>query len=110
MNLSIGRIVLYKLSESDCRRILRYRADTPTNDGNQPTAGNTVPAIVVWPHDNPEHTFNGQAFLDGNDSLWLTSVKQGDEPGQWQWPRLSEKLEQYAAEKRAMNPGSGKSK
>jgi hypothetical protein len=25
----------------------------------------------------------GQVFLDGNDSLWVTSVKQGSEPGQW---------------------------
>ncbi|KKK65507.1 hypothetical protein LCGC14_2973460, partial [marine sediment metagenome] len=27
---------------------------------------------------------NGQAFLDGNDSLWVTSVQEGYESGQWE--------------------------
>lgn len=29
---------------------------------------------------------NGQVFLDGNDVLWVTSVVQGDKPGQWHEP------------------------
>ena len=29
---------------------------------------------------------NGQAFLDGNDVLWVTSAREGTEPGQWSWP------------------------
>jgi len=28
---------------------------------------------------------NGQALLDGNDSVWVKSATEGDEPGQWSW-------------------------
>lgn len=31
---------------------------------------------------------NGQAFLDGNDTLWVTSAPQGDGNGFWDWPEV----------------------
>lgn len=29
---------------------------------------------------------NGQVFLDGNDTIWVTSVPRGDFNGGWDWP------------------------
>lgn len=79
--------------------------------GNQHAAGDTVPLLIVrvWPQEyladqsvccdylpgdsEPEWSFpashfgiNGQAFLDGNDTLWITSAPQGDFNGSWDWP------------------------
>jgi hypothetical protein len=98
-NLTPGRIVLYKLSESDCQRITLQREASqysvrPVGSpgtftgqlriGNTPNPGDVVPAIVVtaW----TSEMFNGQALLDGNDALWLTSVHEGDGEGQFTWP------------------------
>ena len=74
-----GRIVLYKLSQRDAESIL-LRRSRGEGVGNVPREGDVVPAIVVrvW-----QHGINGQAILDGNDSLWLTSRPEGDEPGTW---------------------------
>ena len=93
--LQTGMIMLYKLSETDVDRI-RGMTD-PWNEvlyrerprrGNPHEIGQVVPAIVVWPHagEGQAQTFNGQAILDGECTLWLTSVPRGDKPGQWQWP------------------------
>lgn len=77
--------------------------------GNQHSAGDVVPMLVVrvWPNEysvdqsvcldhapgeEPMWSFpsspygvNGQAFLDGNDTLWITSAAQGDFSGAWDW-------------------------
>ena len=101
---TIGRIVHYRLSTQDAAAIEQRRDDAKRwyghlvenvkgvqhHTGNPVSEGLTVALIVtaVWPHEYGEGTFgvNGQALLDGNDSLWVTSAKQGDEPGQWNWP------------------------
>ena len=56
--------------------------------GNTARGGALVPLVVVqvWPDD----LVNGQAILDGNDSLWVTAVKQGHMPGQWTWPERTD--------------------
>lgn len=78
--------------------------------GTQCVAGDIVPLLVVrvWPDEYdvgqsicrdhlPDteptwsfpmsgHGVSGQAFLDGNDSLWITSAPQGDFNGAWDWP------------------------
>lgn len=78
--------------------------------GNAPHPGDIVPLLIVrvWdkefsptgaimrdhdPGTEPVWTFpkspygvNGQAFLDGNDVLWVTSAPQGDGNGCWDWP------------------------
>lgn len=80
-----GRIVLYKLKVSDLARINADRASDPLHrKGNAPMPGDVVPLIVVrvWPDG-----VNGQAILDGTDTLWVTSASQGDDEGQWDWPR-----------------------
>jgi len=52
--------------------------------GNSVTAGDVFPMLVtrVW----SQGYVNGQVFLDGNDSLWATSVTEGTEERNWFWP------------------------
>lgn len=105
---TIGRIVHYRINESDARTINKRRADfekarrhnliggdilTPKDPGWQAHVGNDVregdyyPAIVV-------RTFGGTAanlkvLLDGNDDYWATSRAEGEGPGSWAWPPRS---------------------
>lgn len=97
---SVGRIVHYKLTAIDAGRIeydRELRGSSPVAVGTLPVrAGNpvregvVVPLIIVcvWPNEfgAGKPGVNGQAFLDGNDSLWITSAGEGTEPGQWSWP------------------------
>ena len=112
---SIGRIVHYRLSAQDVEAVTRRRTtgasiaermsrcvltgDPPVyawpegaqaHVGNPVSEGDVVPLTItaVWPNEfgEGEYGVNGQALLDGNDSLWVTSAKQGEEPGQWSWP------------------------
>jgi hypothetical protein len=82
---SPGRIVHYTLSEADEERI-NARRDADPQSGNRVKAGDVVPAIVVrvW-----ADRINGQAFLDGADTLWLTSRAEGTTPGTWAWPQAA---------------------
>lgn len=108
MTVTIGRTVLYTLSEDNATAINRRRTDgksirermqaTPpawpegaqAHIGNRAAAGDVVPLVVarVWPNEYGEGVpgVNGQALLDGNDVLWITSAKEGTEPGTWAWP------------------------
>ena len=58
--------------------------------GNSASEGQEFPMVVVrvWTDEfGPgKPGVNGQAFLDGNDALWVTSVGEGDGDGQWHWP------------------------
>lgn len=78
-----GLIVLYTLTEQDIERI-QNDADPRTAYGNVPHAGDVVPLLVVRVWDG--RLVNGQAFLDGNGRLWVTSRAEGDEAGQWHYP------------------------
>lgn len=89
-----GRIVHYTLNEYDAERIERVRSLT-TGGGEKPFIGNTaragdvVPMMVVRPWTDSAGNVtcvNGQAFLDGNDTLWVTSVAEGTGTGTWCWP------------------------
>lgn len=116
MQVTVGRTVLYKLSEDDAKQINRRRTtsgeirerieqtfapSTPPSRpvwplgaqahiGNTAGEGDVVPMVVVrvWPNEYGEGVpgVNGQAFLDGNDALWITSAKEGADPGTWAWP------------------------
>jgi hypothetical protein len=80
---TIGRIVLYKLSESDANDIKHRRGAA---QGNVPHAGEVYPAVVVRSWGGP--SVNLQVFLDGPDSYWAPSRKEGTVEGCWTWPRL----------------------
>ncbi len=90
-----GQMVLYRLTEAEAQATNRRREHAQQNlekmreerpgfqahIGTYVETGVSVPMIVtvVWPS-----AVNGQAFLDGNDSLWVKTVTEGEEPGQWQ--------------------------
>jgi len=83
---TIGRIVHYKLSDTDVAIIRDRRISTRTS-GNSVAAGDVFPAIVIrrW-GDTLESSIQLQVFLDGNDTFWATSVSEGDGERQWSWP------------------------
>lgn len=95
MTPSPGRIVQYTLSAQDVAQINQRRSDARARNawhnalrsgavvhsGNDVTAGDNYPLIItrVWSDTPTEETcVNGQVLLDGNDTLWVTSVQQGD--------------------------------
>ena len=91
-----GRIVLYTLCADDAFAITQRRDDVRTGaqarGGNPVKAGDEFPLVItrVWatPETVTEATAcNGQVLLDGNDTLWVTSVHQGDGERHWRDPR-----------------------
>jgi hypothetical protein len=100
LQVTIGWIVHYTLSEQDAEQINRRRSDYVAflrhrhegsvetgfqgHVGNSAAAGEVYPAIVV-------RTFGGdyvnlQVLLDGSDSYWATSRREGEGPNTWSWP------------------------
>jgi hypothetical protein len=89
-----GRIVHYVITQEEAKIINQRRnnlsmSDAPT--GNTVQAGDHLPMIMtaVFPNEyGPDKPgINGQVFLDGNDSLWVTSRKysESDAVGTWHW-------------------------
>lgn len=95
---TIGRIVHYKLSVGDVEVIAAERAKSGgALHGNPVEAGQVYPMMItrVW-GDQPMSAVNGQVLLDGNHSLWVTSVAvyvPGVVPGngerRFTWPARS---------------------
>lgn len=103
MDATIGRIVHYVLTAQDCDAINRRRveaaeirdrmqvgqwpAGAQAHVGNVVNPGEEYPMLVVrvW----SARMVNGQVFLDGNDSLWVTSIPEGEGPRTYHWPELS---------------------
>lgn len=103
---SLGRTVGYVLSEHDAQQINKRRQDAAASRiaaensgaivhfGSSVTPGDQCPMIItrVWADEDivTEATaVNGQVLLDGNDTLWVTSVKQGDGECHWrEFPRV----------------------
>ena len=91
MQLTIGRIVHYTLTEQDASLISSRRAAQAFPAGivgrhNAVSPGDTYPAMVV-------RTFGGsganlRVLLDGDDTYWATSRTEGEpgEQGRWVWP------------------------
>ena len=75
-----GRIVEYTLTEYDVATIAQQRGNSanPTK-GNHVAPGDTYPLVItrVW-GSTEGSAVNGQVLLDGNDTLWVTSVSQGE--------------------------------
>jgi len=98
---SIGRIVHYRLGAGDADTINGRRNDAMRSlrallrdgavlhVGNQVKAGDVYPMMIVrvWAEEPTESTaVQGQVFLDGDDTLWVSSRQQGDGEGQWSAP------------------------
>lgn len=69
--LTVGRIVHYQVASVDDANIKHNHVEL-------------LPAVVVrvW----SETTVNLKVLTDGPVDVWKTSIVQGDEPGQWNWP------------------------
>lgn len=103
---SIGRIVLYVFTKDDAS-ILNRRASEEDRPGNYAVEGNVRPMLVcrVRPGEvyGGRASVSGQVFIDGEGSLWKTSVRPCADktPGSWHWPEiappLSARLESSAA-------------
>lgn len=93
---SIGRVVHYTLSKHDATLINKRRQDAYDSKiaaqnsgavvhvGNSVAEGDVYPMMIVrvWSPD----MVNGQVILDGDDTLWVTSVKLGVGPCSYAWP------------------------
>lgn len=106
MKPTIGRIVHYTLNDADAAAINKRRGDAETYNGanagaapgepgatshqshigNHAEAGQVFPATIVRVFDPSVTTSNLQVTLDGNDTYWATSRKEGDGEGTWAWP------------------------
>lgn len=88
MKPMIGMIVLLKLNEDMAYKINWSRvASSPVHDciGTDVSAGMEFPMIVT--RIPSEELINGQVILDGNDVFWATFITEGNEIGQWHWPK-----------------------
>jgi hypothetical protein len=86
VQLSIGRIVHYKLSAGDVSQI---DANLPQSRGlqvrNPVSEGQVLPAVVVAIFGS-DSTANLKVLLDGEDDYWATSRTLGEGNGHWSWP------------------------
>lgn len=92
-----GRAVMYALSEFDVTQIALRRETTDQNHHQRhmhalttPQPGDRLPMFITRIHgDGPDGcVVNGQVLLDGDDSLWVTSVSPGRGPGQFLWSNV----------------------
>lgn len=89
-----GRIVHYKLSSADIAAIdAKHRVSEDVASyahGNPTSIGDVLPAIVVAVFPDEFGTgipgVNLQVMLDGPETFWATSRREGNEAGQWAWP------------------------
>lgn len=100
--MSLGRIVHYALTEQDVEQISRRRTEpsriadlikksvwvpgVQAHIGNPVRVGQVFAADVVAVDPDVPSVFNLRVKLDGTDVLWVQSVTEGDEPGNWFWP------------------------
>jgi len=81
---TIGRIVIYHTTEAE-REVMRNNPNCNVSD--------YLPAMVVanWTHElvtEGSQCLNLRVFLDGEGTLWKTSINEGDAPGHWTWPEI----------------------
>lgn len=74
-------------------RIVRYRVGPDNKDlmVNGIQVGDQLPAMIVrvWEGEYGDQPgLNLRVFTDGPADGWVTSVREGDEVGQWSWPQI----------------------
>ena len=100
MKPTVGRIVHYKLSQEDAKIINRAASDgsyarrmmamgsltvgVMTHQGSFADVSDILPMVIT--RVNQDGTINGQVFLDGNGSAWVSYVEEGAKSGTWSWP------------------------
>ncbi|MFB7595771.1 hypothetical protein [Streptomyces sp. NPDC056160] len=100
-NPTIGRTVLYRVTEQDANDINGRRKDWHLSGvadqqtgvvghvGNTVEPGDVFPAVIVRVWDESVVTCNLRVLLDGTDVHWATSRAEGTEPGNWSWPVIA---------------------
>lgn len=86
MQPTLGRIVLYTISDEDAAGIADHRVRK--NLGGAPIAeGDVFPAIIVrvW----PDETVNLRVLLDGHDFFWAIARTETVGAGAWAWPKIT---------------------
>jgi hypothetical protein len=106
MRPTVGRIVHFKVSAGVAEQVNRRRTNgasvgeriqakiwplgAQAHVGNEAREGDVLPMVIcrVWPEEFGPGAdgVNGQVFLDGNDTFWVTSAKEGIGVGEWSWP------------------------
>jgi len=89
MEITVGQIVDYRLSNEDALYLAQYAVDNPDEHrrGNTPFAGQTLPMIVTAVNGN---LINGQVFLDARATYWVANVSEGGAVRTWSWPKRVE--------------------
>lgn len=97
---TLGRVVMYKLTERDAQKVDGQRADG-RNRGSTVRAGTVCPAFVVGHNrsvrsavdengkpapDIVSESINLKVQLDGTDEYYVKGVTMGPDDGQAQWP------------------------
>ena len=82
----VGDVVVYQLNQAqadDVNRVFLRNSIHGLNIpvGGRHTAGQELPLIVTKV--NEDGTLNGQVLLDGNCSIWVTAVPEGETEGTW---------------------------
>lgn len=85
-SVKLGEMLHYRIDKDDAekRNDLRKTA-ADKHEGHKIGHGDVVPFIVTALGNDGK--FNGQAFLDGNDTLWVKNATLGDEDGQCVRPK-----------------------
>ena len=83
---TIGRIVKYTISEQDAANI-NALSGFEHNNANKAYAGQIFPMMIVATWGNyPGALVNGQVFVDGNFTIWVTSINEGVGYRSYSWP------------------------
>jgi hypothetical protein len=100
--LTVGRMVHFVASESDCIQINRRRKDAldvrlrvvnntwpmgaQAHVGNSVEPGQHLAAVIVYVW-NDSGLVNLKVLLDGNDDFWATSISFAESPSphNWHW-------------------------
>ena len=94
----VGLTVLYRITEEQALATNKRREDARQNRekmrqerpgfqahiGHGIEAGDRFPMIITQVFPSESEGVNGQVFLDGSDSLWVTMIQEGDAPGQFE--------------------------
>lgn len=96
---AIGRIVHYKLTNTDVQTICDKRSSrlqrNPLFGANNVSAGDVFPAMIVkvWSPGSIHSAAQLKVFLDGDDCYWATSrtvnTAEDHAQGTYEWPSHS---------------------
>ena len=73
----LGRIVIYRMSNDGLARVAALDLDHK----NTVERGDRLPMLITKDWGNG--SVNGRLFLDGEGTLWMTSVKEGHRDGEF---------------------------